>query len=159
MCIRDSPNLFLCTGAHMTDDPTGPLIQLRDFGLGFRTPDGFRQVLHDIDITVRPGEMVGLVGESGSGKTVTAKYVLGILPPRTTQVVSGTASLLGQDLLTATPRQRMELKRYIAYVPVSYTHLERRRRDLDRLCLRDLGAGADRPDRLGPDRPRAWRAA
>ncbi len=101
----------------MTDDPTGPLIQLRDFGLGFRTPDGFRQVLHDIDITVRPGEMVGLVGESGSGTTVTATDVLGILPPRTTQVVSGNASLLGQDLLTATPRQRMELKRYIAYVP------------------------------------------
>ena len=101
----------------MNEQQAAPLIELTDFGLGFQTPDGFRQVLHDIDITVNPGEMVGLVGESGSGKTVTAKYVLGILPERTMRVISGSAQLLGQDLRAVTARQRNDLKRYIAYVP------------------------------------------
>ncbi len=93
------------------------LLELKNFGLGFKTPDGFRQVLHDVDVTVNEGEMIGLVGESGSGKTVTAKYVLGILPERTTRVVSGSARLMGHDLLTAQPRERTRLKRHIAYVP------------------------------------------
>lgn len=101
----------------MTEPQSPPLIDLKNFGLGFQTPDGFRQVLHDVDIQVREGEMVGLVGESGSGKTVTAKYVLGILPKHKARVVSGTAQLLGTDLLRATSRERMQLKRYIAYVP------------------------------------------
>ncbi|UXT85234.1 nickel ABC transporter ATP-binding protein NikE [Agrobacterium tumefaciens] len=101
----------------MTQNETAPLIDLQGFGLGFATPDGFRQVLHDVSVSVRPGEMVGLVGESGSGKTVTAKFLLGILPGRTTRVVSGTAHLLGHDLRAANPRERENLKRHIAYVP------------------------------------------
>jgi ABC-type glutathione transport system ATPase component len=96
---------------------SNPLVELKDFALGFATPDGFVQVLHGIDITVNPGEMVGIVGESGSGKTVTAKYVLGILPRHTMRVTGGSARLLGKDLLTIAPRERSLLKRHLAYVP------------------------------------------
>lgn len=96
---------------------SNPLVELKDFALGFATMDGFSQVLHGIDITVNPGEMVGIVGESGSGKTVTAKYVLGILPRHTMRVMGGSARLLGKDLLSITPRERSLLKRHLAYVP------------------------------------------
>ena len=37
------------------------------------------QVLHDINLTVRQGEIVGIVGESGSGKTTLMKAILGML--------------------------------------------------------------------------------
>lgn len=93
-----------------------PLLQLRDFRLGFSSPSGIKEVLHGIDIDVHPGEMVGLVGESGSGKTVTAKYVLGILPVNA-KVLQGDASLLGQDLRAITPTARAAMKSEIAYVP------------------------------------------
>ena len=96
---------------------TRPVLRLKDFGLGFATPEGFLQVLHDVDIVVNEGEIVGLIGESGSGKTVTAKYVLGILPERGTRVTSGSAELMGRNLLTQSPRERNQIKRYIAYVP------------------------------------------
>lgn len=38
------------------------------------------QILHDVSLSVSPGEVVGLIGESGSGKTMAALAVLGLLP-------------------------------------------------------------------------------
>jgi ATP-binding cassette subfamily B protein len=52
----------------------GPLrgeIALR--GVGFRF--GNRQILEDIDLTIRPGEMIGLVGPSGAGKSTLVDLV------------------------------------------------------------------------------------
>ena len=37
-------------------------------------------VLHDVSLTIDPGEAVGLVGESGSGKSMTARAVARLLP-------------------------------------------------------------------------------
>lgn len=92
------------------------LLSLRDFRLGFAGTAGVREVLHGVDLDVRPGELVGLVGESGSGKTVTAKYVLGILPANA-KVLGGEASLLGENLRTISDAGRAALKSAIAYVP------------------------------------------
>lgn len=39
-----------------------------------------RQVLHDVNLTVKSGEIMGVVGESGSGKTTLVKAVLGMVP-------------------------------------------------------------------------------
>ncbi|MFB6888624.1 dipeptide ABC transporter ATP-binding protein [Kitasatospora sp. NPDC056327] len=66
---------------------------------GLRVTAGPHQVVHGVDFTLRPGEILGLVGESGSGKTLTALAVNRMLPPgcRTT---AGTVRLDGTDLLT-----------------------------------------------------------
>ncbi|MDR3258732.1 MAG: ATP-binding cassette domain-containing protein [Fusobacteriaceae bacterium] len=39
-------------------------------------------LLKNINFKIEKGEVVALVGESGSGKTLTAKFILGILPER-----------------------------------------------------------------------------
>ena len=43
-----------------------------------RVATGRRQVLHDIDLEVRPRECLALVGESGSGKTTLARCIAGL---------------------------------------------------------------------------------
>jgi peptide/nickel transport system ATP-binding protein len=53
-----------------------------------------------VDLTVRPGEVVGVIGESGSGKTSLAHAILKLLPQSAT-VTGKRLSLCGTDLLGA----------------------------------------------------------
>jgi len=39
-------------------------------------------LVHDVDLRLRRGEVLGLVGESGAGKSLTALARLGLCPPR-----------------------------------------------------------------------------
>ncbi|NUR41880.1 MAG: sugar ABC transporter ATP-binding protein [Streptomyces sp.] len=51
--------------------------------------------LHEVSLTIRPGEVVGLGGLLGSGRTETAKAIAGALPTR-----SGTVTVAGVPLRT-----------------------------------------------------------
>ena len=68
---------------------------LRFDGLGVRFGDV--EAVHDLSLTVAPGETAAIVGESGSGKSVAMLAALGLLPP--TAEVRGRVLLEGRDLL------------------------------------------------------------
>ncbi|WP_333772664.1 ABC transporter ATP-binding protein [Streptomyces sp. IBSBF 3136] len=53
------------------------------------------------DLTVAPGETVGVVGESGCGKSTLAKVLVGIQRP-----TAGTVSFRGRDLWSMPPAER-----------------------------------------------------
>ncbi len=63
---------------------------LRITGLSLGTAD--RELLSNVDIEVRAGTMVALVGASGAGKSLTARAILGQVPPGITRI-SGHAAL------------------------------------------------------------------
>jgi zinc/manganese transport system ATP-binding protein len=42
---------------------------------------GGREVLHDVQFSIKPGEFVGLIGSNGAGKTTLLRVILGLLPP------------------------------------------------------------------------------
>lgn len=65
---------------------------------------GGRSVLHDVDLAVEVGEVVGLIGPNGAGKTTLLRAVLGLVP-RT----SGTVAVGGKDIARA--------RRTVGYVP------------------------------------------
>jgi len=69
---------------------------------------GNRPILKDIDLTVAPGEVVGLVGESGSGKSMTAMTVMQLLP--FTAKATGSVRFDGIDILAATEDQMCALR-------------------------------------------------
>ncbi|WP_298908278.1 dipeptide ABC transporter ATP-binding protein [uncultured Aliiroseovarius sp.] len=55
-------------------------------------------ILRDVDLSIAPGQVVGLVGESGSGKSMTALALMGLLPRGAE--VSGRVMLDETDLST-----------------------------------------------------------
>jgi peptide/nickel transport system ATP-binding protein len=99
----------------MTDTP---VIQLSDLSIGFTGRAGNTlPVLRNIDLTVHPGESVGLVGESGSGKSTVALAAMGYLK-RGLRVLTGKALFEGQDMF-ALNRKELESLRggHLALIP------------------------------------------
>jgi branched-chain amino acid transport system ATP-binding protein len=68
------------------------------------------EVLHDVSLTVRAGELVSVIGPNGAGKSTAFKTIVGFLPPRSGRVVFNGASLAGL-------RPDQVLRRGLAYVP------------------------------------------
>jgi ATP-binding cassette subfamily B protein len=50
-------------------------------GVSFQYPGASRKVLHDVTLTIRPGEHVALVGANGSGKTTIVKLLCRLYDP------------------------------------------------------------------------------
>ncbi|WPB87874.1 ABC transporter ATP-binding protein [Streptomyces malaysiensis] len=60
----------------MSSSESLPLLGIR----ALRVCYGLQQVLHGIDLTVGPGEVVALLGANGAGKTTLLRAVSGLLP-------------------------------------------------------------------------------
>jgi len=73
-------------GDSVTDDTS--LVQCRDLTKRFGSSPG----VEEIDLDVRPGEVVGLIGRNGSGKTTLLRHIPGILLP-----TSGSCRTLGHE--------------------------------------------------------------
>ena len=68
------------------------------------------QVLRDMSLKARPGEILCLLGRNGAGKTTTLKSIMGIVPAR-----AGSITLEGETLNTL-PAHEVP-KRGVGYVP------------------------------------------
>ena len=69
-----------------------------------------RQVIDDISVDVRPGEVVGLAGLLGAGRSETARAIFGAQP-----LDSGEVTIDGKDLKTGSPASA--IKAGIAFLP------------------------------------------
>src|SRR5258708_7835337 len=56
-----------------------PILEIRDFNVRFRTPDGDVHAVKHANLTVNEGECLGVVGESGSGKSQLFLATIGLL--------------------------------------------------------------------------------
>jgi len=62
--------------------PSENVVDVKNLRVAFRGEDGeLVERVHGVDLSIAPGEVVGIVGESGSGKSVTAMAVAGLLGP------------------------------------------------------------------------------
>ncbi|GAB4068763.1 ABC transporter ATP-binding protein [Ancylobacter sonchi] len=85
-------------------DPT-PLIDIRDLRVTFNTPRGPAEAICGVDLSLKPGEVLGIVGESGSGKSVAMMALMHLLPPSAT--ITGSVTFHGRELVGA-PRAEMD---------------------------------------------------
>jgi len=83
-----------------------PLLALKALHAGY----GTSEILHDVELDVRPGEVVALLGRNGVGKTTTLRAIMGALKPR-----SGSVHFAGQNITRLPPDRINRLG--IALVP------------------------------------------
>ncbi|MEU6139551.1 ABC transporter ATP-binding protein [Streptomyces sp. NPDC047081] len=83
---------------------TEPLVEARALSAGY----GNQPVVRDLDLEVRPGEVVALLGPNGAGKTTTLRALSGELAP-----MAGEVRWLGDA--TSTPLHR-RARQGLAYV-------------------------------------------
>jgi oligopeptide/dipeptide ABC transporter ATP-binding protein len=74
------------------------VLVVRNLSTHFFLYQGVVKALSGVNLTVRPGEMLGLVGETGSGKSVVAYSVVRLVPAPG-RIVEGEILFQGEDLL------------------------------------------------------------
>jgi D-xylose transport system ATP-binding protein len=83
-----------------------PILELRGINKSF----GPVHVLHDVDFTVRAGEVTALVGDNGAGKSTMVKSIAGIHP-----IDSGEVLFEGQPVTIHSPREAAEYGIEVVY--------------------------------------------
>ena len=115
------------------------LIELSGIRKSFKVGPGEILVLHGIDLTVHPGEMVSMMGQSGSGKS-TLMNIIGMLD----QPSAGSYRFEGVDVLSARNDEQSALRnRKIGFVFQTY-YLLARLTALDNVLLPLLYRGESR---------------
>ncbi len=87
-----------------------PLLALERLQTYFRTRSGDVHAVDGVDLTIGPGETVGLVGESGSGKSVTARSIVRLVPTPPGRYAGGRILFHGRDLLTLPEAQMRDIR-------------------------------------------------
>lgn len=84
-------------------------IEFNDVDFWYNEKSADQALFNGLNITIKPGERVGLVGPSGGGKTTITKLLL-----RFMDIQSGRIMIDGQDIAKA---RQADLRRAISYVP------------------------------------------
>lgn len=78
--------------------------RVRFENVSYRFPDGTRDALHDIDLTIEPGHSLAVVGETGSGKSTLASLLVRLADP-----TRGSVSVDGVDLRELSSENRSRI--------------------------------------------------
>src|SRR6059058_5753271 len=77
--------------------------------VALRKQYGGKVVLHDLSLSVGPGEVFGFLGPNGAGKTTTVKILLGLVQPS-----AGEARIFGRPVGDRAVRRR------VGYLPENF---------------------------------------
>ena len=92
-----------------TNEAQKPLLEIRNLQTHFFTEDGVVRAVDGVDITVYPGEVLGIVGESGCGKSVTSLSIMRLIS-QPGKVVGGEILFDGKDLLKLPEAEMMAVR-------------------------------------------------
>jgi ABC-type branched-subunit amino acid transport system ATPase component len=90
----------------MTPGMDTTLLEARGITAGYGKID----ILHDVSLHVKPGEIVSIIGPNGAGKSTAFKAIVGFITPRLGRIVFNGEEMTGL-------RPDLVLRRGLAYVP------------------------------------------
>ena len=99
--VEQAENMTGATGA--PDD--GIVLDIRDLVVHYVLEDETVEAVNGISLQLKKGETLGLVGETGAGKTSTALAVLNLIQKPPGEIVKGSITVCGNDILGMTPKQ------------------------------------------------------
>ncbi|HVJ34734.1 MAG TPA: ATP-binding cassette domain-containing protein [Terriglobia bacterium] len=100
--IDPGPAIWKPSAAELAERPK--VIEVEHLDWSF----GPRQVLFDISMDVRQGEIMIIMGGSGSGKSTLLRHLVGLMPP-----LPGRIKLLGKDFGALKPMEKLDMRRRI----------------------------------------------
>jgi peptide/nickel transport system ATP-binding protein len=80
-------------------------------GTGWLAKRELLRAVDGVDLTLAPGETLGVVGESGSGKSTLARAILKLVP-----ATAGSVAVFGRDLAALSPAELRAIKRDLQVV-------------------------------------------
>src|ERR1700728_2396627 len=75
-----------------------PVLQISDLSTHIQLTKSVVHAVGNVDLSIAPGEALGLVGESGCGKSMTGLSIMALLPPGGS-IVNGSIKLAGRELV------------------------------------------------------------
>ena len=99
--VKERPHAVSCKGFRK-------FVRFEDVGFSYSTEEGEHQILHNVDLELRAGEVLAIVGPSGAGKSTLVNLI-----PRVFDVTSGRISIDDRDIRELT---LSSLRRQVAQV-------------------------------------------
>ncbi len=87
------------------------MIELRNISQRFAGPRGWVEALHNVNLSIPPGEVFGIIGRSGAGKSTLVRTVNLLTRP-----TEGNIVVNGRDLTTLPAAQLREARREIGMI-------------------------------------------
>ncbi len=94
-----------------TNMQSDPIIKVRDLYHSYREGDGFKEVLHGINLDFERGSIVIIMGPSGSGKSTLLKLIGAQLT-----LQKGNIEVAGHNLAGASPKMLRKIRRDIGFI-------------------------------------------
>jgi ABC-type multidrug transport system fused ATPase/permease subunit len=136
-------------------EPADEHVRVEDVRFAYRED---RDVLHGIDLDLRPGERLAMVGPSGAGKSTLGRLLAGVHPPRTGRVTVGDVPLVDLPLDDLRGHVVLVTQEHHVFVGTVAENLLLARPDADEEALRGALAAVDAlpwvlalPDGLGTE--------
>lgn len=86
------------------------VLSIQNLSIQFPIYKGAVHAVNGVTLEVARGEVVGIVGESGSAKSVTAMMAMRLLPEGSFDLLGGTVTLLGRDVLSAREAEMVNIR-------------------------------------------------
>jgi len=86
------------------------LLEIKNLATGFQTERGLVRAVDGVSFELEKGKTLGVVGESGCGKTVTAMSIVDLLPKPSGEVLEGSISFNGGELVGADQERMQQLR-------------------------------------------------
>ena len=87
-----------------------PVLEVHNLKSYYASVNGAIPAVDGVDLTLYPGEIVGIVGESGCGKSTVVRALMGLMDPVTSHREAGTALFEGRDLFSLSEKELCKVR-------------------------------------------------